>query len=86
MLIEINVFSDATKHGFKPAEVEPTLPKIAALSSLEIRADVHGQSRRRFGSRRRELLVSCETPQSITASDAAKHNAARTFDGNERRL
>jgi PLP dependent protein len=37
ILIEINVSDDETKHGFKPAEVESAMAKIAALSSLEIR-------------------------------------------------
>jgi len=37
MLIEVNVSGDATKHGFKPHEVEPAFAKIAALSSLQIR-------------------------------------------------
>jgi pyridoxal phosphate enzyme (YggS family) len=37
MLIEVNISSDTTKHGFKPDEVEPVFAKIAALSSLQIR-------------------------------------------------
>ncbi len=36
MLIEVNVSGDATKHGFKAAEVEPSLEKMAALASVQI--------------------------------------------------
>ena len=37
VLLEVNISGDSTKHGFTPDEVEPALPKIVALSSLEIR-------------------------------------------------
>lgn len=36
-LIEINISGDPTKHGFQPAEVEPALASMAALTSLQIR-------------------------------------------------
>ncbi len=78
MLIEINVSSDATKHGFKPAEVEPSLPKIAALPSLEIRglmcmASREGdltQARREFAELRelRDRLQRA-TPPNITLQE-----------------
>ena len=37
VLIEVNISGDATKHGFKPDEVEPNLAAIAALSAVEVR-------------------------------------------------
>jgi hypothetical protein len=36
ILLEVNISGDAAKHGFKPAEIEPALASMAALSSLEI--------------------------------------------------
>lgn len=36
-LLEINVSGDATKHGFRPDEVEPLGETLAALSGVEIR-------------------------------------------------
>lgn len=37
VLIEVNISGDATKHGFKPDEVEPSLAAIAALPAIEVR-------------------------------------------------
>ncbi len=37
MLIEVNISGDATKHGFKPTEVQPALVKIAELTSVQIK-------------------------------------------------
>ncbi|MEX2174049.1 MAG: YggS family pyridoxal phosphate-dependent enzyme [Pirellulaceae bacterium] len=34
VLLEVNVSGDRTKHGFHPDEIEPLLPRIAALPSL----------------------------------------------------
>ena len=36
VLLEVNISGDSTKHGFKPDEVEPLLPQIAALPSLQV--------------------------------------------------
>jgi len=34
--LEVNLAGEATKHGFAPAEIEGTLPRLAALASVEI--------------------------------------------------
>jgi hypothetical protein len=36
-LLEVNVSGDATKHGFRPEEIEPLGEKLAALGGVEIR-------------------------------------------------
>lgn len=36
-LLEVNISGDATKHGFKPAEVETNIEAIAALPAIEVR-------------------------------------------------
>jgi pyridoxal phosphate enzyme (YggS family) len=72
MLIEVNISGDATKHGFKPDEVEPALHTLAALKSVDIRglmcmASREGdldQARREFTSLRelRDRLKSLAPP------------------------
>jgi pyridoxal phosphate enzyme (YggS family) len=37
VLLEINISGDEAKHGLAPAEVEPLLPRLAALRQLRIR-------------------------------------------------
>jgi hypothetical protein len=37
VLLEVNISGDATKHGFRPAEMETALPNLTALQWLEIR-------------------------------------------------
>jgi len=36
-LVEVNVSGDTAKHGFAPSEIQPLLPRLAALDHLEIR-------------------------------------------------
>lgn len=36
VLIEVNVSGDETKHGFRPDEIEPLLPQLAALEHVAI--------------------------------------------------
>jgi PLP dependent protein len=36
LLVEVNVSGDATKHGFEPGEIEPLLPRIAALPNIAV--------------------------------------------------
>jgi PLP dependent protein len=37
VLLEVNISGDAAKHGFRPDEIEPALPSIAALTGVQIR-------------------------------------------------
>jgi pyridoxal phosphate enzyme (YggS family) len=37
LLLEVNVSGDATKHGFAPDELDPALPRIAALTHVDVR-------------------------------------------------
>jgi hypothetical protein len=37
ILIEVNVSGEAAKHGLAPEEVEPLVPRLAALQNLEVR-------------------------------------------------
>ena len=37
LLLEVNVSGETAKHGFRPDEVAPSLEKLAALASVEIR-------------------------------------------------
>ena len=36
VLLEVNVSGDAAKHGFRPDDIEPLLPQIAALPNLAV--------------------------------------------------
>ena len=36
ILLEVNISGEAAKHGFRPDEVEPLLPPLAALSNVEV--------------------------------------------------
>jgi pyridoxal phosphate enzyme (YggS family) len=37
VVLEVNISGDATKHGLQPDEVEPLLPQIAALPTVNVR-------------------------------------------------
>ena len=60
LLIEVNVSGEAAKHGFAPGEVEPLLPRMAALASIAVvglmtmasREGDLGQARREFAALR----------------------------------
>jgi pyridoxal phosphate enzyme (YggS family) len=72
VLIEVNISGDATKHGFKSNEIEPILPALAAMQSLDVRglmcmASREGdldQARRDFAALRqlRDRLQSVSPP------------------------
>ena len=60
VLLEVNISGDQAKHGFRPGELAPLLPKIAALTNLHVRglmgmASLEGNlddARREFASLR----------------------------------
>jgi pyridoxal phosphate enzyme (YggS family) len=75
VLLEVNVSGDAAKHGFAPDQIEPLLPRIAALPSLYVlglmtmaglEADA-AQTRRQFAALRelRDRLTSNCPPQGL---------------------
>ena len=37
ILLEVNISGEAAKHGFRPDEVEPLLPELAAMANVEVR-------------------------------------------------
>lgn len=60
ILLEVNISGDVGKHGFAPAEIEPSLPAIAAYHSIRVRglmamASREGDDARRDFVRLREL-------------------------------
>lgn len=78
VLLEVNVSGDATKHGFKPDEIEPLWPRLAELplvrvrglmgmSGLEAKADA---ARRQF-ARLRELRDALLAGGAASAGGAA---------------
>jgi uncharacterized pyridoxal phosphate-containing UPF0001 family protein len=78
VLLEVNVSGDAAKHGFRPDEVEPLLPQIAARPNLAVQglmtmAALEGgpdRARRDFAALRslRERLVS-RCPPGVTLQE-----------------
>ena len=72
VLLEVNVSGDAAKHGFRPDELEPLLPQIAALPNVAVHglmtmAALEGgpdRARRDFAALRelRQRLDSCCPP------------------------
>ncbi len=73
LLVEVNVSGDAAKHGLAPADVEPLLPRIAALPNLAVvglmtmasREGDLDQARREFAALRglRDRLTPACPPQ-----------------------
>jgi pyridoxal phosphate enzyme (YggS family) len=73
VLLEVNISGDQAKHGFRPDELAPLLPAIAAMSHLQVRglmgmASLEGslaEARRQFASLRElrdELAKNCPPP------------------------
>jgi pyridoxal phosphate enzyme (YggS family) len=69
LLIEVNVSGDAAKHGFGPGEVEPVLPRIAALPAIAVKGLMTMASREGdLNQARREFAALRELRDRLTAN------------------